>query len=388
VESAETIILTASAGTGYTVGAPGAATGTITNDDSTVTIAVSPTNVLENSSTAMVYTVTRTGYTANTLAVGYAMSGTATAGTDYPAPSGSVTFAAGSPTATVSINPASDNTVESAETITLTVSAGTGYTVGAPGAATGTITNDDSTVTVAALPSSVVENSGTAMVYTVTRTGYTANALVVGYAMSGTATSGTDYPSPTGSVTFAASSTTATVSITPTGDNAVEPAETVILTASAGTGYTVGIPGTATGTITNDDTAFSSWASALPTDQRGPLQSPQNDGVNNLQKYAFNLDPTQPDTRHLIVGAGNTAGLPGVAVVNGKLHIEYIRRLAASNPGITYTPQCGSDLNGWALTITQVSATRIGTTDWERVVVESPASNTMGFARIMITQSP
>ncbi|ELR98867.1 hypothetical protein GLO73106DRAFT_00027050, partial [Gloeocapsa sp. PCC 73106] len=39
----------------------------------------------------------------------------------------------------------------------------------------------------------------------------------------------------------------------PTGDTTVEPNETAILTLSTGTGYSVGSPNAATGTITNDD---------------------------------------------------------------------------------------------------------------------------------------
>ena len=41
------------------------------------------------------YTVTRTGATTAALTVGYTVSGTATAGSDYPALSGSVTIPAG-----------------------------------------------------------------------------------------------------------------------------------------------------------------------------------------------------------------------------------------------------------------------------------------------------
>jgi hypothetical protein len=54
-----------------------------------------------------------------------------------------VTFGAGNSTATVTIDPLADPTFETNETVILTVVAGTGYNVGAPNSATGTITNDD-----------------------------------------------------------------------------------------------------------------------------------------------------------------------------------------------------------------------------------------------------
>ncbi|MDK2463017.1 hypothetical protein QHH11_28570, partial [Aphanizomenon sp. PH219] len=44
----------------------------------------------------------------------------------------SVTFAAGSSTATVTVDPTADTTVESDETVILTLASGTGYTIGTP----------------------------------------------------------------------------------------------------------------------------------------------------------------------------------------------------------------------------------------------------------------
>jgi hypothetical protein len=46
-------------------------------------------------------------------------------------------------TATVTVDPTADTTVESDETVALTLASGTGYTVGTTTAVTGTITNDD-----------------------------------------------------------------------------------------------------------------------------------------------------------------------------------------------------------------------------------------------------
>jgi len=132
------------------------------------------------------------------------------------------------------------------------VTAGAGYNVGAPSAATGTITNDDTDVSVAVSPAMVAENSGTGMVYTFTRTGVTSGALTVNFSIGGTATFTTDYTQsaatsftpPAGTVTFGAGSSTATVTVTPVMDSTVEPDETVILTVTAGAGYNIGAPNT------------------------------------------------------------------------------------------------------------------------------------------------
>ena len=269
VENNETVILTLAAGSGYTVGTTSGVTGTITNDDTTsVTLAVNPStsSVTEDGSSNLVYTFTRSGVISNALTVNYTVGGTATLGTDYTgiATTGTtktVTFAANSSTATVTVDPTADTTVENNETVILTLAAGSGYTVGTTSGVTGTITNDDTTsVTLAVNPStsSVTEDGSSNLVYTFTRSGVISNALTVNYTVGGTATLGTDYTGiattgTTKTVTFAANSSTATVTVDPTADTTVENNETVILTLAAGSGYTVGTTSGVTGTITNDD---------------------------------------------------------------------------------------------------------------------------------------
>ncbi|MFM6731750.1 MAG: FG-GAP-like repeat-containing protein, partial [Microcystis panniformis] len=125
--------------------------GTINNDDTNVTLAVSPASVTEDGTTNLVYTFTRTGVTSNALTVNYNVGGTATFNTDYTqtgaasftATTGTVTFAVGLSTATVTIDPTADTIVEADETVILTLISGTGYTLDAATTATGTITNND-----------------------------------------------------------------------------------------------------------------------------------------------------------------------------------------------------------------------------------------------------
>ncbi|WP_353853404.1 Calx-beta domain-containing protein, partial [Microcystis sp. LE19-10.1B] len=168
-----------------------------------ITLDISPASVTEDGTTNLVYTFTRTGDTTNPLTVNYTVDGTATFSTDYTqtgaasytATTGTVTFAAGSSTATVTVDPTADTTVESNETVALTLTAGTDYTVGTTTAVTGTITNDDVTpsITLAVAPASVTEDGTTNLVYTFTRSGVIANALTVNYTLGGTATLNTDY---------------------------------------------------------------------------------------------------------------------------------------------------------------------------------------------------
>jgi len=137
------------------------ATGFITNDDAggnppptggTTTLGFSTGSVTlaegNSGSTAFSFTVTRSGPTTGTSSVNYTVSGsganpaTAADFTDGTLPSGSITFAAGETTKTVTINVAGDTTVEQTEGFTLMLSGASGATLGTA-TATGTITNDD-----------------------------------------------------------------------------------------------------------------------------------------------------------------------------------------------------------------------------------------------------
>jgi hypothetical protein len=111
-------------------------------------LAGSPAAARENGNTNLFFTFTRTGRTNSELTVNYTVGGTATLGTDYtgiaalPATK-AVTFAAGSATATVVIDPIADTEIEADESVSLTLAPGTGYITGTTAAVTGTIVSDD-----------------------------------------------------------------------------------------------------------------------------------------------------------------------------------------------------------------------------------------------------
>jgi hypothetical protein len=96
------------------------------------------------------FTFSRTGSTAAPLTVNFTVGGTATGGTDYTSMGTTVAFLAGSGTATATVNVIDDSLVEGAETVVVTLAAGTGYSVGSPAAATVTIQDDDQSGCVAA----------------------------------------------------------------------------------------------------------------------------------------------------------------------------------------------------------------------------------------------
>lgn len=257
VEADETVTLTVAAGTGYTVGVPASATATILNDDvPTATISVSPSNVAEDGAPNLVYTVTLNQMSFSALSVGYTIGGTATNGTDYATIASPLVIPAGSRIGTITVNPTADATIESNETVTLTLNAGAGYTVGVPNSATGTILNDD-------LPNLAINdvtlNEGNAGTTNATFTvSLSAPAGPGGVTFdiataNGTATGGTDYviQSLTGQ-TIPAGSSTYSFTVLINGDVLNEPTETYFVNVTNVINAIV-VDGQGVGTITNDD---------------------------------------------------------------------------------------------------------------------------------------
>ena len=234
------------------------------------TVSVANATVAEgNSGTSnLAFTVTLSKAATTPVTVNYATAnGTATAGTDYTATAGTLTFAPGVVSQQVNVAVTGDTTVESAETVTVTLSNASGATV-ATATATGTITNDDTSTAVVTSPTisvanaSVAEgNSGTTnLSFTVTLSKAATTPVTVSYATAnGTATAGTDYTATAGTLTFAPGVVSQQVNVAVTGDTTVESAETVTVTLSNASGATVATA-TATGTITNDDSSASTSA--------------------------------------------------------------------------------------------------------------------------------
>jgi Ca2+-binding RTX toxin-like protein len=228
-----------------------------------ITLAVDPTSVTEDGVTNLVYTFTRSGITTNPLIVNYTVGGTAN-GSDYsgatPGTGKTITFLAGASTATLTLDPAADNTFEEDETVILTLTSGADYTIGTPDPVTGTITNDDlPIVSLMVSPAAVLEDGSENLTYTFFRTGDASKALTVNYTIAGTA-DGSDYsgatPGTGKTITFLAGFSTATLVIDPSADTDFEADETISLTLVPSSDYTIGTTTAVTGTIANDDIAI------------------------------------------------------------------------------------------------------------------------------------
>jgi hypothetical protein len=258
-EADETFTVTLSSSTNASI-ATATGTGTIVNDDSlpVVTIADSSQNEGNSGTSNLTFLVTLSGTSGQPVTVAYSTAnGTATAGSDYIATSGVLTFAPGVTAQTIDVAVNGDMTIEPDETLFINLSAPTNAAV-SRAQATGTIVNDDGAVTpsISAGDATVIEgNSGvTPATFTVTLSTATTQTVTVDYTTTDiTASQGADYVATHGTLVFSPGTTSRTVTVGVLGDTDLEPTETFALDLSAPSGATIARP-RGIGTITNDDT--------------------------------------------------------------------------------------------------------------------------------------
>ncbi len=211
------------------------------------------------------FNVTLSAASGQTVTVNYTTAdGTANAGSDYLATSGTLTFIPGELTKQIPVTINGDTTFEPNESFLVNLT-GAGNATISDSQGVGTITNDDAappTPNITIDDPNVAEgDAGTQTLgFTVSLSMPSSSTVTVDYATasaapaSGIATSGTDYIAASGTITFDPGQVSKPVSIAINGDQLVEPNETFFVNlTNASPGSTItDLQGT--GTITNDDT--------------------------------------------------------------------------------------------------------------------------------------
>ncbi|MFM8380313.1 MAG: S8 family serine peptidase [Planctomycetia bacterium] len=226
-----------------------------------VGISISGGSVTEGNTgtTPLTFTVTLAAAVSSTVTVNYATAnGTAAAGSDFTAASGTLTFAPGETSKTVAVAVAGDTAFESNETFSLTLSGASSNARIATASATGTIVNDDQQVarTLSIASVRAPESQGI-FSFVVTLSVASTSRVTVKFATSnGTAVAGRngDYTATSGTLTFNAGETSKVIPVSVRNDATVEADETFSVRLSNASGATIAAgAGTATGTIVNDD---------------------------------------------------------------------------------------------------------------------------------------
>jgi hypothetical protein len=239
----------------------------LTDDDGQPALAVDSPSIAEGTggSTSMVFTVSLSPASGRAVTVDYATAnGSATAGSDYTATSGTLSFAPGETSKQVSVPITTDAASEDDETLTLTLSNPANATLGTA-SGTGTIQDDDAGPVISIADASVSETdtgTDTSLSFTVSLSGPSGRTVTVAYAtIANTATAGSDYTAASGSLTFAPGETSTQVSVTILGDNDYEGDETFTVDLSGPTNASIS-DGNATGTIRDNDRPAAQFALA------------------------------------------------------------------------------------------------------------------------------
>jgi chitinase len=262
--------------------------------------------------TAVTLMVTLSAVSASEVTVDWATADGSANGSDYTAASGTLTFAPGETSKTITLFVTGDTGVEPTEAFTVSLSAPSGATIG-DGSATVTITDDDvpaggPTLSIADL--SVVEGDkgkGSWVYVTVTLSEAAATDVTVDYVtVDGTATAGSDYEAAAGTLYFAVGATTATIRVRVLTDRANESDETFSIVLSNAAGASIA-DGTAAVTIVDDDGALFSAAAPEGATAVDPLSLADAETMLEAAVAVW-------------VSAGADAGmLDGVTVVVGDL---------------------------------------------------------------------
>ncbi len=207
--------------------------GTITNDDTAPTLTINDVTVTEGNSgtTNATFTVTLSAASGLVTTVNYATAnGTATAGSDYVATSGTKTIAVGATSGTIVVPINGDTTIEANETFFVNLTTPVNATI-ADAQGQGTITNDDF---VRVFINDVTMNEGdsgaTNVFFTISLSAPAVFPVTVTYTTAnGTATAGSDYTTTSSSVTFNAGEKSKAVAIPVLGDTVFEGNETFLV---------------------------------------------------------------------------------------------------------------------------------------------------------------
>ncbi len=214
------------------------------------------------------FTITLSEGAPGTASVRYETAdGTATAGEDYTAVSGTLDVASGATSATVTVPVLGDTLDEADETFTLRLSDASGLAL-ASAAAEATIVDDDDAPSLSIADASLAEgDAGSApMTFTVSLDAESGRTVTVDYATAdGTAAAGDDYTATTGSLSFGAGITERTIEVAVLGDTVAEGDETFTVTLSNADNATLA-DNEGTGTIQDDDDGAGGPVSGL--DQR------------------------------------------------------------------------------------------------------------------------
>jgi Ca2+-binding RTX toxin-like protein len=308
---------------------------------------------LDESAGTMTFTVIRSGDLSGSSVVNFSTrNGTATAGSDYTATTGSATFAPGETTKTITVAITADTLAEANETLKVNLTAGSNVRI-FDGHGVGTIREGVSTSPAVSIDDVAVNEEAGTMTFTVTRSGTLTDASSVNFATSSGTATAADYTGLTGSVNFAAGETTKTITVAITNDTVVELGETLNVNLTGGSNVSI-TKNVGVGTINTSDVGPGVIVGTNATETLNGTS-----GVDAI--YAFD-------------GHDTIMGSAGADFVDGGLggnQINYVESSAGVNVDLTRAVQQGGHAEGDQL----VSISHVAGSNYADVVTGNGSGN-------------
>ena len=279
--------------------------------------------------TPMQFTLTRSSSTGTATVVASTAPDTATGGgTDYSnVSSQTVTFSAGSTTATLNVTINNDTIDEIDETFFVNLSTpSSGYSI-TDAQAIGTITDNDTSSLAVNDPAAVTE--GGTVAFTVSMSNANSRTVTVTRATANGTANGSDYTAlSAATLTFAPGATSQTVNVVTTNDNLDEPAsETFTLNLSGVNSAAVIGDGTGTGTINDND--------PTPTVSVADAASQAEDNGNSL-RYVISLSgPSQSTITVRADTADGSATAPSDYQARANVTVSFASGVTTQNFDVT-----------------------------------------------------
>jgi gliding motility-associated-like protein len=322
LEGTETVIMTITKGTSTSFAFTGGSNATVNITDDENTPANRTLNIVKTTdgaepSTNGSFTISLPGsiITSEDITVKYAVSGTATSGSDYTAITGTIIIPAGKNGVVVPVTVTNDQVIEVTETVVMTLNGGTstGLTFTGNGNATVNITDDESN-TPASLVLTVAKGTDGAEPSTNGRfdislpAGITSSeAITVNYTIAGSATSGTDYNAITGTITIPAGQNSVSIPVTVINDQLIENTETVIMTLNGGNSTSFTFTGTGNATVNIIDDENKPANLVLTVTKSTDASEPATNGGFNIS-LPTGITSSEDITVNYTIGGTATAG--------------------------------------------------------------------------------
>ncbi len=313
-----------------------------------VSIVASIPGASENGPVSGQFTLTRTGPTDSAMTIPLQITGSAVNGSDYQYINPQATFAVGQPTVTLAVNPYL-NSATVTQVVQVALMTGGGYELSAQALAQVTIEPLSPQISIQAIEPVAVQADQTPGLFLVTRGGVINSSVLVRLTISGTAPNGGHYASISSFVNLLPQQTTALLTVTPkTGVTIANGLEYVQIAIKTDPSYKVMTPSSDRVLLISQMLTGAAWQQQnFSGASEGWTIFAQEDsghmGIRNLFRYAFGLNPQNPQS---------SKGLPAGQVVGGRLTVSFQQPVAVSD--IDYIVEVSNDMQNWRSTAADV----------------------------------